>query len=126
MNHLYKRKLFIIMLFIFILFRTLNLHYYSSPKSLSKEKPSRLLFIKYATNTAPVLFQNLHLDFNMGTNLNLNGILIVFVTWKFILASPLVLKPLIIDTRKRIIELLTSYFEGGKYKVSFFFSLKVF
>ena len=113
MKHLYKRKFFVIILFMLVLFKTLNLSYYNCPKFLPMEKASRILFIKYSANTTLVILPKLQLEFYQGINPHINSTLCLFVTWKFILVALLVLKVLIIDVRRRIIELLTSYFEGG-------------
>jgi hypothetical protein len=122
MKSLYKRKLLLIILFLLIIFRTINLLYYNSPKSVSKGRSQRILSIEYAANIASITFQKLQFEFEHGANLHMNGILSIFSTWKFILAALFVLKALLIDRRKLIITLITRYFEGSKYKDSFSFS----
>ena len=115
MKSLYKRKIFLILLFILVIYRTLTLPYYNSPKSIFNEKAPRTQSIEYSDGVATFsLVQNL--QFEQGVDSYINDVFIILVTWKFILASPFLLKILIVDKRKRILTLITRYFEGSKYK----------
>ncbi len=115
MKSLYKRKVFLVLLFILVIYRTLTFPYYNSPKSILNEKSPRAQSIEYSDGVATFsLVQKL--QFQEGVDSYINAIFIILVTWKFILASPFLLKILIIDKRKRILALITRYFEGSKYK----------
>jgi hypothetical protein len=95
---------------------------YNSPKFVSKERMPRTQFVEYASNNASIILQKLQFEFEKGVDSHVNGILSIFAAWKVILASLFALNLLIIDIRKRIITLITRYFEGSKYKDSVLFS----
>lgn len=121
MKSLNRRKVFLIVLAICIIFRTLNFTYQNSLKKISHGRSPLRISAEYDNNNSTIIFQKLQLGFENDLNSNSNGMLSILVAWKLMLASLFVLKILIIDKRKRIITLITRYFQGGEYKEPFCF-----
>lgn len=120
MRALYKNKLFLMLLFILILFRTLNFPYYNSRKPLSTKEIEKSLFIQYTGNNNSIIFRRLQPGFEPNVTPHIALILNLFLVWTFAL-EPSLAKLIIIDIRERIITLITSYFGGSKYKDSLSF-----
>lgn len=121
MKCLYKRKLLLILLLILITFRSFNLPSYSYSKLVSKTNSEKILFIEYGSHAVPVLIQRLHFDIEYELGADTNSIITIYLAWISII---ILLKSivLLLDRRKLIIALMTSYFEGSKYKYSIFVS----
>lgn len=120
MKFLYKRKLLIIILVIMFIFKSMSLPHNDPGNFTSKEGNTRIQLIK-AHHDSHVLLHRVQFEFERYINAHINDVFVVFTTWKFILYSLIVLR-IIIDMRKRIAVLITSYFEGSKYKDSFHLS----
>jgi hypothetical protein len=118
---IFNRKLILVILFILIVFRTLDLPCFNPSKPVSKTRTQRIRVIEYTGNTAAGILQRLQFQFEQGVDTNLNCILIVFAAWRFILVLLFVINVPVIDRRKQIIKLITLYFEGSKYKNIFSF-----
>jgi hypothetical protein len=121
MKCIYKRKLLLILLLILITFRSFNLPSYSYSKLVSKTNSEKFLFIEYGNHAVPVLLQRIHFDIEYELGSDSNSIITIYLAWIFI-TNFIKLKVLLLDRRKLIIALMTSYFEGSKYKYSIFVS----
>lgn len=121
MKYLYKRKLLLILLLILITFRSFNLPSYSYSKLVSKANSEKFLFIEYGNHAVPLLLQRIHFDIEYELGTDGNSIITIYSAWIFI-AVLIKSKVLLLDRRKLIIALMTSYFEGSKYKYSILIS----
>jgi hypothetical protein len=122
MKVLYNRTFFLNMLLILFISRSVYFPYHYFEKTTLREGTPKVLFIKTAAHASSAIIRSSHFRFDHGLNSHINGTLVVFAAWKFILSTLLELKLPILDKRKRILTLITRYFEGSKYKDYFFFS----
>jgi len=116
MNALVIRKLISTLLFTFIIFKTISLPKVSRYQSTQTEEKPSITFIKEKSNSTPILVQKQQLDYELSIYPNLNPTCSNFIKFEIRIEPLFILIVLIIDRRKRIIGLLTSYFEGNKYK----------
>jgi hypothetical protein len=119
LRYLYKRRLLIALLSIWIILSALILPYSNSPEFISEEGIPGLQLFKYNTNAISIILPKKQYQDNIGFDCHVNVIFSVFPAWKLILVLQLTLLVLIIDKRNYIIALIISHFVGSKYKDSF-------
>jgi surface polysaccharide O-acyltransferase-like enzyme len=117
LKYSYKRKFILILILILITFRSFKLPSYSYPKLISKASSQSTLFIEYGSNDVSALIQRVHFDINYEASSDAKDIISIFLPWVLI-TTLLKLGILLLDRRKLIMALMTSYFEGSKYKYS--------
>lgn len=122
MKFLHKKKTLLTLFFILIIIRTLTWTSYNE-KFISEENAPKAFITQYTNNDVTVILPKSQIrlanaKFNNNLNWTIMGILNSFLIWELILSQFNILNILIIDRRKRIIQLITRYLEGGKYKDS--------
>ncbi|NLZ34283.1 hypothetical protein N3C_0022 [Clostridium sp. N3C] len=116
MNAIISKKLVPILLIIFILFKTIHLPIDNNSQSTTKNKMSNIISLKEKNTSIPILLSKQNFDFELSIFPNANSKLRDLIKFQISLEPLFILIVLLIDLRKRIIRLLTNYFEGNKYK----------
>jgi ATP-dependent phosphoenolpyruvate carboxykinase len=116
MIYLYRRKKFLLVLFLLIIIKSCNLSDYNLLKLNINENVSKSAFKENDTSSISIILRKAHFEYedNVGTNDNNTSNL--YTISKFVFLALFILKVLITDRRKQILVLITRYFEGSKYK----------
>ncbi len=118
MKALYKRTFFLTILIIMFIFRPVYLPSSNHQKAISKASTLKVLLVKNTAQANSAIISNSDLKFYPGLDSHIN-ILTIIATWKFIFSTLFEFQLLILDMRKRILTLITNFFQGSKYKDSF-------
>lgn len=117
MSTFVNKKVIPILLLIFLTFKTINLYKVNFYPSATRDKIPNITALKVKKSSTPIiLLPKQQLDFQCSIFPNINSSWFNFIRFELSLASLVILIVLLLDVRQRIIKLLTSYFEGNKYK----------
>ncbi len=118
MRYFYNRRLFISILFILLVVCTTFLPNNDFSLNHSDDKTPQFQLLRNNFSDVSIMIPKTPNKLSYNVNSDINSIFKIYETSKFVLALQLALQVLIIDRRKQIIALITSHFEGGKYKVA--------